>query len=797
MEIIIDKNRKITQNNKLYRGLGMVSGNNSSRLLLDYKARHPQKYWEILNLMFSTDCLGLSHVKIEIGSDVNSSSGTEPNPKRYEEEPCDVTRGAGFQLLADAKKINPKITTDMLYWSEPRWTADSENKLEKRYKWFKSILDKAYETYGLKFDYVSGSRNEREIETEFIKYLSSALKKEKNCPYDYSNIKIVGADEEGSWWIADKMLDDEELLKAVDVLGSHYISTSTEKAQKLCNDYGKELWLSEGCPPMTYSKGTCRFEKSHGMNDINGILDIANRIISSFPQGLMTLYEFQPVVSAYYDGVTYCQKQLIMANEPWSGHYYVDAGFYMALHFSKFVKKGWCFVENACFADGKKGGDGHAIVDAKHTFCTLASPDGDDFSTILTNTTSDEIIYNFKIANFSAPQKIYVWETRGSDGRTWNENYFRKINTVIPAKIGESDTFSVTLKPYSLVTISTLDVDEVCFEEKTSQPMKLPYEDDFEYKAFGENFLCQRGFAPLYTTDQGGAFEVVKLDGKNVLMQKITPETKADEWGYTPNPVTSLGDDRWYNYSVSADVLFSKADKTEENYVGIGLRYLHAPNGNGGYWLKLFKNGEICLMKQNQVLKKITLENFEPNIWHNLKLSAQDEIITAFFDYKKLFEFNAFAEKIALIGGGRVGIFSSFDENYFANLKISPIENAITSVTRVDNTDREFSYFGNWTHLTTSGFVNFRRTISKGEKNASFEFEFFGNGFGFFGENAEKTTFSVTLDGKVLFEKTEISNVGCRERFLTVKNLENAYHTAEIKILDGELFVDGAEYTAL
>lgn len=794
MDIKIDKNNMITQNNKLYRGLGMVSGNNSSRLLLDYKALHEDKYWEILNLMFSQEYLNINHIKIEIGSDVNSSSGTEPNPQRYEDEPCDVTRGAGFQLLADAKKINPNITIDMLYWSEPRWTCDSENKYEKRYKWFKSILDKAYETYGLKFDYVSGSRNEREIESEFIKFLSKALKNEKNCPYDYSKIKIVGADEEGSWWIADRMLDDTELLDAVDVLGSHYISTSTEKAQKLCNEHNKELWLSEGCPPMTYSKGTCRFEKSLGMNDINGILDIANRIISSYPQGLMTLYEFQPVVSAYYDGVTYCQKQLIMANEPWSGYYYVDAGFYMALHFSKFFKKGWCFVDGACFADGKKGGDGHAIVDANHTFFTAVNPETDDFSTILTNTTDKEITYNFKLSNLkTSSNPVYVWETRGSKSEMWNENYFKKISTIYP----ENSKFSVTLKPYSLVTISTLDVKEISFEEKSSQPMNLPYEDDFEYMAFGENFLSSRGFSPLFTTDQGGAFEVVKLNGKNILAQKITPETKADEWGYTPNPVTSLGDDRWYNYTVSIDVLLAKIKKSDEVYAGVGLRYLHAPNGNGGYWLKLFENGEINLMKQNQILKTTTLENFAPNVWHNLKLSAQDEIITAFFDEEKLFEFNAFSEKSPLLGGGRVGIFSSFDENYFANLKIFPIENSVTSVIRVDNTDRNFDYFGDWTHETTAGFVNFRRTISRGENNAMVTFEFFGNGFGFFGETTDSTIISVKIDNEVLFEQIDVSNVGCRDRILTVKDLENSSHKVEVKVLNGKLSLDGGEYTTI
>ena len=107
MNIVIDGNNANTLENMLYRGVGMVSGNNSSRLLLDYKAENPEAYWEIMNYMFGRQGLEISHLKLEMGSDVNSSSGTEPSVKRTEDEPADVTRGAGYQLAADAKSINP------------------------------------------------------------------------------------------------------------------------------------------------------------------------------------------------------------------------------------------------------------------------------------------------------------------------------------------------------------------------------------------------------------------------------------------------------------------------------------------------------------------------------------------------------------------------------------------------------------------------------------------------------------------------------------------------------------------
>lgn len=124
----------------------MVSANNSSRLLIDYKAENPDAYRELMDYIFGSEGIGINHLKLEMGADVNSSSGTEPSVKRTEEEKADVTRGAGFQLAADAKAVNPDLTLDMLYWGLPKWVDEAEDKYAARYKWYKETLDAAYET---------------------------------------------------------------------------------------------------------------------------------------------------------------------------------------------------------------------------------------------------------------------------------------------------------------------------------------------------------------------------------------------------------------------------------------------------------------------------------------------------------------------------------------------------------------------------------------------------------------------------------------------------------------------------
>jgi hypothetical protein len=789
MNITIDGSKAITDENKLYRGAGMVSANNSSRLLLDYKSEHPDVYNELLSLLFGENGVNITHLKVEMGSDINSSSGTEPCVKRTEEEKADVRRGAGFQLACDAKKVNPDLTLDMLFWSEPLWVTNADDVYAARYKWYKETLDAAYETYGLKFDYVSSTRNEREYDTDWIKYLSDALKSEKDCPYDYSKIKIVAGEEVGTWNIADKMLEDEELMKAIDVVGTHYTSWATENAKKLADEYGKELWFSEGSSPMSYSQGVSRFEGT--MADINGVLDIANRIITMVSGGEMTLYEYQPAVASYYDGVTYCQKQLILANEPWSGYYMLDGGFYMSLHFSQFIKKGWAFVDGACSADGKSGGDGHAIVDSVYSYLTAADTETGDYSTVITNTTADPITYNFTVKNLGkASSDVNVWETRGSDEGEWKENYFRHIDTVIPLENDGAYTFSVTVKPYSMVTVSTVNAEEPSFTEKTSEILPLPYTDDYEYSDYDSSYLSSRGNAPRYTTDEGGAFEVASVDGNNVLMQMITAETKSQEWGYTPDPVTNFGDDRWFNYSVSADVKFEKSDSPDKNYVGIGLRYILGDSGQSGFWIQLYENGYWILNRSKIHAAEGQIENFDPSPWVNLKIEANYNVVNAYADGELIISYES---ELPLLSAGRAALYSSYNRNCFDNFAAEKIDGTSPYITRIDNTDYAINYSGEWDHNTMSSFKNYKRTISRGSKGASFTLNFKGTGFAVTGASSEDSVISVKIDGEEADRDVLVSGVGSREISYCKYGLEKGAHTAEVTVTSGTFSFDGAE----
>ena len=791
----VDGDKALADEAKLYDGLGMVSANNSSRLLLDYKAEHPEIYQALLEYMFGKEGMGLSLIKVEMGADVDSSSGTEPAVMRSEDEAADVTRGAGYQLVADALKINPDIKVDMLYWGQPAWVANAKDSYDALYKWYKSTIDAMYDTYGVKVTHVTVNQNERAIDYEWVKYFSNRLKEETDERYDYDTIKIVCGEGVGTWGIAAKMLDDEELMDAVDVVTSHYTSWTNDKVKTLQNEYGKEVWFSEGSSPMSYAEATYRYDGTgSGTSDINGMLDIATRITQAMAEG-MTMYEFQPVISSYYSGVTYFPKQLITANEPWSGAYSLDAGFYMCLHFSQFIGTDWQYIDGARFGDGKAGGDGHAIVDSTYNYITLVDKSKRNCSIVIVNNSAETIEYDIELANLPCAEKYFcVWETRGPDSDDYYENYFKKLGYIN----AEDSILKVALKPYSMMTVSTVNADVNSYEEKGSELLSLPYTDDFEYSGYDAGYLASRGSAPRYTTDQGGAFEVADIDGNNVLMQKITNDIKPKDWGSTSLPITNLGDDRWSNYSVSIDAGFQQGTAEGENvFVGIGARYNLADNNQSGYWVKLWKDGKCEIIKDNKPVTEAQIADFNPDDIHNIKITVYNNTIEGSVDGENLLTYEDTEKQFI---SGRAAIYSTYHNNYFDNLTVEAVDGYETYITRLDDLDAELTYSegsnvegnGGWYHNTMCSYKNYNRTCSDGYEGDTVEFAFSGTAFAVLGQTGS-AVISVEIDGETVHEAYECAGDARKASYCNF-NLESGEHTVKITVVSGTFEIDAVEY---
>ncbi|MBQ8296638.1 MAG: glycosyl hydrolase family 59 [Ruminococcus sp.] len=796
-DITIDAGTLMKSENSAYKGIGCISGNNSSRLLLDYKALHPEIYEEILRLLFEKGYgAELSHIKLEFGADINSSSGTEPATMRYADEKPDVTRGAGFIFAADALKINPELTIDLLRWGEPGWVKNAfeisrEEGFKARYKWYVNTIDEAYNKLGIRFTHISPDANETgDADSEWIIYFAEHLKAEQDKPYDYSRIKIVASDEVGTRTIADKMLADERLRNCVDIIGLHYTTYGDENTERLFNEFGKEIWYSEGIAPSNVSRLSFKKDIS-GLSGRNSAVDMANRIINGWSHGRMTMYEFQPAVSAYYDGSCYYPKHIIKANEPWSGHYEIGSGFYAAMHFTRFVRENWHPVQSACYGDGDEN---HYIENTTANYMTLMSEDAADFTTILTNDSDATRHYRLTLENcdFSGKYISFI-ETAppGLDGM-YNSGWFRLIQV---DKITDN-SFTVSVRPHSILTVTTLSAPFAAGTEtvrKLSPERKrlsLPYRDSFSYESQGESFLAGRGGAPLFTTDQGGAFEVVRKDGKNYLEQQITADIMPKNWRFrgTPEPITCLGDDSWANYSASIKVTLCGDDA--ENYAGLGVRYNSAVacevTSNCGFAAKIYSSGKWELLFMDDVVGTGSLDGFDSEAEHDLMITASGSIYTAYLDGAEL---GSYREQGVFQPNGRISLLSGYHKNRFAELEVKPIASVPAYADACDALEPEMRYFGNPELRAMETYKYSNRTNAVLRADSGFELGYNGSGFALCG-TAEHAVIRIELDGKVIAANKKIGGSEYRQAFCRCDLYVNAKHKLKVIVLEGEIILD-------
>lgn len=786
-----------------FKGFGTVTANNTSRLMLDYKEENPKAYWEIMNKLFNKETgAGLTHVKVELGADVNSSSGTEPATMRYADEPANVIRGAGFQFAADAKSINPDITIEILRWGEPRWTWNGAAKKEyqNRYQWYKQTIDAVYDEYGIKIDYAGISQNERsqnngKNEVDWLKYFTSKIKEEPNYDADYKDIKLVAADGyRDTATISRALLDNPDLIDEIDVISSHYGLSGSKDLTDLQNKLissgkkPKEVWVSEGIAPMINARYRENMEPNYkGLGGKAGIVDVTSRIMSVYswtgagsnPLNAVS-FDFQPSVAAFYEGSSYNPKHLISAYDPWSGFYETDGGLQGVRHVMNFVgyddhttpeNERWMYVKDATFSDGAFFDGGVDVDTSTHNYITLKDPETDDYTTVFANNTKGTRKYKINAKNLNGKENVpvFVWETRGADeGQSYDANWFKNVGKIVP----KDGVYEVEVKPYSIVTLSTLDKEsEVEGFEYESEPidlskdtiMPLPYTDDFEYDKYpvdgkGRDYVDRRGGTPRYTTDQTGAFEVVKKATKpaasgsaartdldipdakahgNMLQQKITPDNIGADWAVwggtdgsasNSNPSTTLGDHRWVNYIVSYDFLLDTHTpevQGRSNYALIGVRQVKAggTDSHAPYNARVYSDGRYEIIKVGKVVKSGTIESFDNNIWHNLAFEAKENEFTLYLDGA---EVASYTDTASTVMAGRVVIGSGYYETLMDNLRVDPIKGYTyesdkydsaqgkkfdTEEQALNNADKwnPIGYIGKWDY-TQAGYAHFNRT---------------------------------------------------------------------------------------
>lgn len=808
-------------NGLTYKGFALLSGNSTSNLLIDYKDQNPDAYNEMLEVLFGGEHPLMTHVKMEMGNDGNNSTGADSCTMRFEDEEADVSRSPGFQLAADAKKINPNVKVSFLRWTMPSWVQSAWNSdrtgagYEAMYKWYRETVFDAYEKYGYVVDYINPDTNETSNpDGDFIKWFRKRVSGETEFPSymdaaaqeAYHNIKIIASDENTSLNIVPKMRSDEELYDAVDAIGFHYRAgdaASTEDYRRMADEDDKEVWYSEGCATFSYTEYQENKNTEYGSGTIGGYqspLALADNFIKSFVYSRKTHYIFQPAIGSFYEGAQYDHKEIMSAREPWAGYVHYDPVMYMLEHFSKFAVTGWENSDNtagiwrviANASDNNSTGSDHLRNEAGNpSYMTLAAPDKSNFSVVMVNNSEKTVNYRVKPENMNLADNaaMEIWETK-------TDSYLQYR--------GEAETedgyYLVTVEPYSMVTLTTLDCDG---EEEYTQRLpeereksvldtdengkkldsgnRILYADDFEYDEEAEGYLENRGNEPRYVVDFSGAFVVEDGQMKQVLNQSVS------QWNNNgPNAV--VGDFRWANYKASVDVTVP-----DSGYAGINIRQQTGMNFEGsGYNLQITKDGSWTLKKRGTTLQSGKVGTNSAGTYR-LSLEGKGAIITAWIDGKEVASY--VDENPEYFGRVRFGC--SWKETSFDNLVVEKVDGYIPYATSlIDNAADEVAYTGAWTIIAGGGGSNndwYRSTSTATTAGASFTFPVQGDGFALIGANDGTAVLDVEVDGSLVDAdaRGKSSNQHCVTYMLT--GLGEADHEVKVTLKSGTMVLDAIQ----
>lgn len=561
-----------------FQGIGAASAGASSRLLIDYP--EPQRS-QILDYLFKPNYgAGFHHLKVEVGSDMNSTDGTEPSHMRTKDEEND-NRGYEWWLMEQAKQRNPSVILDCLAWGAPGWVGGGKFYSQDMADYYTRFLLAAKKAHGLDISYV-GVWNERKFDPEWIKLFRKTL--------DAAGLQhagIVGADF-FHWAIIPAVINDPELAKSIAVIGDHYPHNASPPEAKTC---GKALWSSEDGPWQGNWGGACNLAKLYNRNYIVG------KMVST---------EIWSPITSYYDIFPLPSSGNMRANAPWSGAYTVQPAIWATAHTTQFAQPGWVYMDSAC-----------TLLDGIGSVVALHSPSDSDFSMVLETMTANKAhTISFQLKGPWAGKPIQVWRT------TSKENFVLQPDLPVT-----DNTLTLTVDPsaiYSITTLTTPHKGDAVSPAET--PLPLPYKEDFE--SYNE------GATPKYWSDYGGAFEVVKRsDGQGKALRQVIPK-KGIEWQGNPFPETFMGETLWKDTDLSTDVMVE----------GDGFASLFgrvsgcAQNGSPprGVWFKVETDGKWTLsqrIKQGKVDVDTIIGQgtapFPSNQWQKLRLLFKGDQVTA------------------------------------------------------------------------------------------------------------------------------------------------------------------------
>lgn len=355
------------------------------------------------------------------------------------------------------------------------------------------------------------------------------------------------------------------------------------------------------------------------------------------------------------------------------------------------------------------------------------------------------------------------------------------------------------------------------------------YGDDFDYAEAGtiqgydpatgrlvdtgESFLASRGAqdapagtpstqsedagaTPRYTNDTNGAFESVATsdaDHGRVLRQQVGPGMAGSAWN-SGDPKTTIGDARWTNYTVSADVLF---EATGSQYATIGARE-QGGTANGqavsAAELKIDPTGAWTFMRFGAALSTGTVAGNSAvgfatgaGVWNTIAVKTAGSVYTAYVNGVQVATYTDAAPQSA----GRIQLGSSFNFVQFDNLTVEQVAGFTPYYASIidgmhqtswdDTSVPVLDFDGNWSHVNGQGMFEWQRSASKSTaKGASMSYTFTGTGLDIIGTNPGSTTLDVTVDGVPVVIAAPTFAAGSERTTFVLRGLSNTEHTVTV-----------------
>jgi len=414
----------------------------------------------------------------------------------------------------------------------------------------------------------------------------------------------VVADDSFDWNVGQAAAKNTEFAASFEIVGMHYPGTAPKQWDnwKACFATGKPLWGSE--------IGSANYN--------GGAAGLAKMYNQGYVDSKMTAYINWSTIWSVVAGLPYSGDGLMLASEPWSGHYVVGLSIWATAHTTQFAQPGWQYLDGACrhFEGNPQNG----------SYVVLRAPNRKDYSLIAETVDAKATqTATFAVKGGLASGVLHVWRT---DLRsTKDEDWFVRQPEVTP----QNGSFTVTFDPgcvYSLTT--TVGQSKGMTTSPPAAPLALPYRDDFQEYPIGKT--------PRYFSDQHGTFEIAQATGGRqgtCLRQVVT--AKPVIWTSDADPGTLIGDPSWKNYSISSDVMLE-----QPGYVDLIGRMTYMKNQNQitGYHLRLTDKGHWSLFfrTNDNVAKETELSSGDMTAaagtgsWHKLFLSFVENKITAMID---------------------------------------------------------------------------------------------------------------------------------------------------------------------